>query len=157
MNSNFHLSIYLCHLCLFIMIFPPPSKDHSFSPVKRDKKRLWMLHIFLPNSQIFCKSKWHILKNIYAECQESVYVCVFLIIFFPLLFLFIGFKLEKKPFFSASGHSKHSHLCSCRVKSFGSRRWIIWAEYLVWQNQYDSNNHLSLSVFKGNLSYKSVF
>ena len=78
--------------------------------------------------------------------------------FFLLLFLPLGCKLGKKKAFVLFQQVAilSSHI-SVPVKSFGNRSWVFWEEYLIWQYQYDSNNPLLISVFKGKHSCKSVF
>lgn len=54
-----------------------------------------MLLISLPNSQILCKNKWYVLKDIYAEGQVNVCAC-FSHYFIPSIVSNYGYKLGKK-------------------------------------------------------------
>lgn len=147
-------SHYLCFLCLRTVIPPPASGGHSFFPIKRDKERLWMLLIFLPNSQIFCKSKWHILKMYMLSAE---YVHAFFWLFFSCYYFYLlVVNLEKEAFVLFQQVAVLSRHISVAVKSFGNRSWVFWAEYLIWQYQYDSNNPLLVSVIKRKHSCRSV-
>lgn len=154
-RSSFLSSQYLCFLLLMHCDTPTCIWRAFFLfLLKEIKKDYECFSYSYLTHKIFCKSKWHILKMymLSAECVHA-----FFWLFFPCNFYLLVVNLGKKGFCFVSARVILSSHISVAVKSFGNRSWAFWAEYLIWQYQYDSNNPLLVSVIKGKHSCKSVF